>query len=263
VTVIRRGKTGESRSTSGLSAEELRRSIFGNDVNDRDNYQEINSVRKTVPAANDSSCPGERPVPILVIRDLTLEPPGIPRLRNISLELGPGKILGITGVREGGLETLELALTGKAFDGGVRGSITLNGRDITGKGMRAFRRAGGAYLGADRLGNNLAPELPLFESLVIHAFRKFRRGIFLDMRRLNSWCGKIMNKAGIRRSVSDKPASFSGGMLQRILLARELAEEASLVILAEAGSGLDQINRAKLENELRVLANNGLSALLL
>jgi simple sugar transport system ATP-binding protein len=128
--------------------------------------------------------------------------------------------------------------------------------------VRAFRDAGGAYLGADRLGNNLAPGLPLKESLMIHAFRRGRRGIFLDMAYLNSWCRKIMNKAGINRSVSDKATSFSGGMLQRVLLAREFAENASLIVLAEPGSGLDKIKRSKLEDELRVLTGAGAAVLL-
>ena len=217
--------------------------------------------------------------PILEIKDLRIEPPGLPFIRNVNLRLMPGKILGITGVRDGGLETLELAIagfldyTGKGRGhvqgrnrGNIysKGAITLNGCDITGKGARAFRDAGGAYLGADRLGCNLAAELPIYESLIIHVYRRARRflGIFLDTAYLNSWCEKIMDMAGIDRPVSGKPASFSGGMLQRILLAREFAEEASLLVLAEAGSGLDQFNRDALAEELKTHARLGSAALL-
>jgi simple sugar transport system ATP-binding protein len=66
--------------------------------------------------------------------------------------------------------------------------------------------------------------------------------------------------------VSDKTFSFSGGMLQRILLAREFselrsAENAGLIVLAEPGSGLDLINRTKLEEELKTHVRRGAGAL--
>ena len=263
ITVIRRGVTEKPRDTKDLSPEALKDIIF------------LGVKNFAVSAGADASVPavsGEEK-PVLVIKDLRLEQPGLLHIRNINLELGPGKILGITGVRDGGLETLELAVTGlpqnPAHDKGnsarkPEGSITLNGFDITGKGIRAFRDAGGACLGADRLGSNLAPDLPLFESLVIHCFRRARRGfgIFLDMDRLYSWCSKIMNRAGIARPVSDKAVSFSGGMLQRILLAREFAEDASLLVLAEPGSGLDQFNCQKLAGELKSLVYRGAAVLL-
>jgi len=195
--------------------------------------------------------------------------PDLSHIRNINLELFPGMILGITGTRDSGLETLEMAVAGLLNHGGlgnnsgkIEGSIALNGIDITGKGVRAFRKAGGAYLGADRLGGNLAPELALSENLIIHAFRRNRRFVFLDLAALGSWQRKIMKKAGINRPVSDRADSFSGGMIQRILLAREFAEEPSLLVLSEAGSSLDEANLAKLAGELKALSRRGSSVLL-
>jgi simple sugar transport system ATP-binding protein len=217
-------------------------------------------------ASDPAACGAEKTgneQPVLEIKDLTLEPPGLPHIRNVNLRLMPGKILGIAGVRDGGLETLEMAVTG-FLEYADKGSLTLNGHDISGMGVKAFRAAGGAYLGADRLGSNLAVELPLYESLVIHVFKRARRlfGIFLDTAYLNSWCKKIMNRAGIDRYVSDMPASLSGGMLQRVLLAREFAEEASFLVLAEAGSGLDESNRGAIADELNAHADRGAAVLL-
>jgi simple sugar transport system ATP-binding protein len=176
-------------------------------------------------------------------------------------------IMGITGSRDSGYETLEYAVTGflkidKKRAGYSTGSIALNGKDITGKGICSFRSAGGAYLGADRLGCNLAQELPLFESLIVHAYRRETLGVFLNMAYLKAWCGKIMNRAGLTRSAAGAPASFSGGMVQRILLRREFAEDASLLVLTEPGSALDQINRAALADALREYVRAGRAALI-
>ena len=273
ITVIRGGITGEPRNAKELSLDDLGEDIFG--------YRRLEKHRTEVRGhggkkiTTESCCPPSvdslekhrvEENPVLSIRDFTFAPPGLPRVRNVNLTVTSGKILGITGVRDGGLETLELAVTGISRSSGkshaVEGSITLNGHNITGKGVRAFRDAGGVYLGADRLGNNLAFGLPLSESLIIHVCRRARLGVFLDMKRLNSWCRQIMDRAGIARSASDRTFSFSGGMLQRILLAREFAENASLIILAEPGSGLDQANRVKFEEELRSIVSRGAAALI-
>ena len=255
VTIIRCGITQEPRNTAGLSVEELRRAIFGEE-----------NIPSTKANVIKSPCYQSDEKPVLVIKDLHLEPFGLPAIKNINLRLTPGMIMGITGSRDSGYETLEYAVTGllKAQNispGQNNGLIALNGQDITGKGVRSFRNAGGAYLGADRMGSNLAQGLPLFDSLIIHAYLRERFGIFLNMTYLRAWCGKIMNRSGVTRSMADKPASFSGGMIQRILLQREFAEDASLLILTEPGSALDQINRTALAGALREYVNESRAAL--
>ena len=273
ITVIRQGITQNPRNTHDITLNDLKTAIFGgmgNRERSRRRHQGTqspkasgNSPQSLVPDAFGDCVPRSLSSPILIIKNLTLKPPGLPSIKNINLRLMPGKILGITGVRDGGLETLEHAIAGiQRYSGTFDGVITLNGRDITARGARAFRDAGGAYLGADRLGNNLAPGLPLKESLIINVYRKGQGKLFLDMAYINLWCRNIMKKAGIARSVSDKATSFSGGMLQRVLLAREFAENASLIVLAEPGSGLDKAKRSVLEDELRALAGAGTAVLL-
>src|SRR5512145_1759765 len=66
--------------------------------------------------------------------------------------------------------------------------------------------------------------------------------------------------AGESRSSAD---SFSGGTLQRIITAREFAENFNLVIMAEPGWGLDAASRRHLNDRLRRLTESGRSALLL
>ena len=258
VTIMRRGVTDEPRYTGELSVEGLKNLVSGGAKGDSHHLPHFKGDSHLFQ-------------PVLEVKNLKIELPHLPHLRNVNLSLMPGKILGILGVRESGLETLELAVAGlldfpvknRVKDRGkCEGTITLNGRDITGKGVRAFRKAGGAYLGADRLGGNLAPELPLSDNLDIHSFRRARRWIFLDLRALDSWRRKIINRAGITRPLSDRADSFSGGMIQRVLLVREFAEEPSLLVLAGPGSSLDEANFARLTRELRALAGRGASALL-
>jgi simple sugar transport system ATP-binding protein len=270
VTVIRRGKTLGAREAASLSAGELRELIFG--------------ASGTIPAENAGKDAGNPELPhseasgpadaLLLVRDLKVEIPGRPFIRNVSLELKGGQILGVTGVRDSGLETLELALTGflgsrRKFSGkrpaGLSGLVRIKGRDVS--DVRSFREAGGAYLGADRLGVNLAPELPLRESLIIHAWRRSRLGFWgkfglMDKKFLDARCRAVMNRAGVSRSPGNRGNSFSGGMLQRILLSRELEENAPLLVLAEPGWGLDQAGRTRMAGELKACAASGKGILL-
>jgi simple sugar transport system ATP-binding protein len=198
------------------------------------------------------------------VANLSVELKGRPFIRNVSLELFPGMILGIAGVRDSGPETLELAITG--FLRPSAGRVVVNTRDITGGGPRAFRRAGAAYLSADRTGRALAAGLPLRDSIIIHAHRRSLRGLrgkfgLMDKRFLDAWIAGIMEAAQVRGNPAARAESFSGGTLQRIILAREFAEEASLLVLAEPGWGLDRSSRDRLIEELKNRARAGMAVL--
>jgi simple sugar transport system ATP-binding protein len=84
----------------------------------------------------------------------------------------------------------------------------------------------------------------------------------MDQGFLDSWTGKILNHAGVRASPQDPGDSFSGGMLQRLILAREFAEDASLLVIAEPGWGLDGLSRGGLIKALEDYAGAGGGVLL-
>jgi simple sugar transport system ATP-binding protein len=181
----------------------------------------------------------------------------------VDLELAPGRILGIAGVRDSGLETLELAVTGFLRPAG--GTLAVNGQDITGRGPGAFREAGAAYLGAGISGS--APSLSIRDNSILHAHRRSTRGAwgkfaFMDRAYLDSWTAMVLRNARLSRSPRAGMSSFSGGMIQRLILARECAEGASLLVLAEPGWGLDQVSRAALLRELGAYARTGRGILL-
>ncbi|MDR3171051.1 MAG: ATP-binding cassette domain-containing protein [Treponema sp.] len=265
VTVLRKGSTVATRPADSLNGEAVRDLMFGLDE-PTGTPPDLRSERPdTGPQFRE-----QNPNPVLVnavfsIRNLSVELPGRPFVRGIDLELFPGRIMGIAGVRDSGLETLEHAVTG--FLRSSTGSIFLNGRDLTGKGTRAFRESGGAYLSADRTGNALAVSLPLRDSIIIHQHRYSRKGLLgklgiMDRRFLDAHISLVMEQAGVSRSPQARGDSFSGGMLQRIILAREFAENAALLVLAEPGWGLDRLGRDRLAGKLRAYVNEGRSVLL-
>jgi simple sugar transport system ATP-binding protein len=201
----------------------------------------------------------------LFVQGLALEARGRPFIRRVSIDLPPGKIMGIAGVRDSGLETLELGITG--FLAPAAGKIILGGRDIGGKGPRAFRDAGGAYISADRTGTALSPELRLRDNIIIHLHRRARRGFWgapgiMDRGFIGNGIRTIMAEAGVSGNPRDPAAALSGGMQQRIILAREFAEDAAILVLAEPGWGLDQSGRERLYGQLRAEVGKGKGVLL-
>ncbi|MFP3091183.1 ATP-binding cassette domain-containing protein [Treponema sp. TIM-1] len=249
VTVLRKGKTVAVRSSADLDGKSLGNLMFG--------LEETEEKPGDPFLPNPEIPAGANPTALSVCK-LSVELPGRPFIRGVDLEVSPGKILGIAGVRDSGLETLELAIAG--FLRPTGGTVTVNGRDITGQGPGAFRNAGAAYLGAGISGS--APSLSIRDNIILHAHRRSTRGFwgklgFMDRDYLDTWIGMVLSKAHLFRSPGAGMASFSGGMIQRLILARESAEGASLFVLAEPNRGLDQVSRATLIGKLRAYADSG------
>jgi simple sugar transport system ATP-binding protein len=274
VSVIRKGKTVAVRPAASLDSEELGKLMFGIALGETasSGYADFNTnsgssgidVTNNVTSTVTSDRAGTS-VPGLRIRGLAIETHGRPFIRRVDLDLPPGKILGIAGVRDSGLETLELAVTG--FLTPTSGTVFLGGQNITGKGPRGFRDAGGAYICADRTGTAMAPGLRLRDNIIIHAHSRARRGILgwfgiMDMKFLHSWIDRILTICNIHRSPKARADSLSGGMLQRIMLVREFVEDTDVLVLAEPGWGLDRSAREQLNKALRENTKAGKSALI-
>lgn len=253
VTVLRHGILMVSRKSRDLSMEALGSYMFG--AGKTKGMLPVISADKHIVESQDKGIRNRKN--ILRINHLSVEDPEKPFLRGINVTIKSGRIIGFAGVRDSGLETLELSLAG--FLQPKYGDIILNDKKIGGLGPGIFRKTGGAYLSADRTGTAMAYQLPLWDSLIIYAHRRSGRkwlgklGV-MDKDYLNRWADNIMKKAGVLRSPKLPGQAFSGGMIQRIILQRELAENANLFVLSEPSWGLDRHSIEKLIDELRKYA---------
>jgi simple sugar transport system ATP-binding protein len=198
---------------------------------------------------------------------LSVEGSRWPAIRSVSMTLHGGMIYGLAGVRESGAETLMLTLAG--FLRPSAGRVTAGGLTIEG-GPLSFRKNGGVYLG---MGGGFTEvwdkELSIGDNLVIHAHRRFPRRCralsrlgMLDIRALREWTLSLMRGAGIAGPPGAKALTLSGGMLQRLLIARELSENAAFILMSEPGWGLDSSRRGALFRLLRDEADRGKLVLL-
>ena len=218
VTVMRDGRVVERVKTSSTNRRELARMMVGRDVD--------LTVRRS------KSPPG----PVL----LALEGVGLAggreavSLEEINLEVRGGEIVGIAGVAGNGQRELAEVVAGlrPPFSGTVR----IAGKDVTGAGASAARKAGLAYVPEDRLGTGLSPSLSVAENLLLTRPRSF----FMRRREAEEAARQIIERFGVKASGPQAPTrELSGGNAQKVLLARELSEEPKVIVVASPTRGLD------------------------
>ena len=249
VTVLRQGKTQICCKAFELSNEELYRLIFGIESNGF-SAVESSSASPAPPASFQAAVKK----PVIALENFSVDVPGHPLIRGINAAIRQGKIVSFAGVRDSGLETLELALTGFLP---FTGTLEINGTKINGTGknpvkrIRSFRSVGGSYLGQ----RNEGMLLPIRDLLLIHAHRRFQKRGILNRTEINNWIESVMEAAKVPLRKKASAAAFSGGQLQRLLITREMAEGRTLLVLSNPGRGLDFSFRKKLAFLLREKAN--------
>jgi general nucleoside transport system ATP-binding protein len=219
VTVMRDGAVVGSRDIADTSREELARLMVGRDV-------ELTTKRGSRRSTN---------APVLVLEALHLEATARRgRLADVSLEVAPGEIVGIAGVAGNGQGPLAEAAAGLVTPDA--GRVVVNGDDVTGRGPRAARAAGLAYVPDDRLGTGLAPSLTIAENLQLTR----AHGVLLDRDRWTDHARGLMEEFDIRApGPHTATARLSGGNIQKVLLARELASGPSALVVSSPTRGLD------------------------
>lgn len=186
-----------------------------------------------------------------------------PALSGVSFRAEPGTVTGIFGLPGSGIDVLEDLLSGMVeadtgtvsfFHGGEpEGSKTsLSGRSINPRNLRA---AGARFVPSDRAFRGSNPELTVRDILL--AYRKTGRG------EADRFVEKILREEEINVSPARKARTLSGGQLQRLILARELAENPGVLILAEPEWGLDIGSADRFRKRLVSAAASGMTAIVL
>jgi general nucleoside transport system ATP-binding protein len=184
-----------------------------------------------------------RPGPVLLALDgvSTRRGPEHPvALKDVSLSVRGGEILGIVGVSGNGQRELAELIGGtlKASSG----RIEVAGRTVTGAGARRLRRSGVALVPEDRLGTGLLSTLPLTDSMILARVGEapFSRCGILNRGAARRFVAAQIDKFGIRATGPEaRTGTLSGGNLQKALLARELAFEPLVLVAAQPTRGLD------------------------
>ena len=161
-------------------------------------------------------------------------------VHDIDLSVSGGEIVGIAGVSGNGQRELCEAVAGLRC--AVSGSVSLDGRDITGASPRRCREAGLAFVPEERMLHGAVAQFSVSENLMLlnHDSQEFSRWGFLKLPALRERAGRLVKHYDVKTPSIDTPTSaLSGGNIQKLIMARELSAEPAVLLAAQPTRGVD------------------------
>ena len=178
---------------------------------------------------------------VLSLRDIsTLGDRGVPALRDLSLELHGGEVFGIAGVDGNGQKELGEVIAGQRPVSS--GQVLFDGVDITNRGVGAATRLGIGYVTDDRLHEGSVAGSSITDNVALKSIgrRPFSNGFWLNRRAMDEHARRLIAEFDVKTPGPDTAIGMlSGGNIQKLLLARELALDPKLLVCNKPTTGLD------------------------
>ena len=247
-TVLRNGKVVETCITNDFSASELAELMVGS------------TVKNTVKDG------GEQGEVILKIQNLYQDSQDSygTSIKNLSLEIRSGQILGIGGVAGNGQEELMASLSGEQRP--KKGKIFYNGRLINNLNAEERRALGIFSAPEERLGHASCPEMKLSENVLITCANtaKLTKYGLIQKRLTENLTTKIISEFDVRTSgTSALASSLSGGNLQKFVVGRELLQNPKLLIINQPTWGVDAAAARFIRQSIINLAKDGTAVVII
>ena len=224
ITVMRRGKVVGTTTPQETDEQGLATMMVGRDV--------VLAIDKPPATPEDI---------VLQVRDLTVhDERGVVVVRNVSLEVRAGEILGIAGVQGNGQTELVEVLTGLRLP--YSGDVSLAGVAIPFHNPRFLIEHGVAHIPEDRQKHGLVLPYSVADNMVLCSYYKapFSRGVQRRQRPITAQAEALIAEFDVRTPNALTPAShLSGGNQQKVIVARELSREIQLLIANQPTRGLD------------------------
>jgi simple sugar transport system ATP-binding protein len=186
---------------------------------------------------------------------------GRTRLEAFDLAVRGGEIVGLAG-SEGNGQTVLADLLSSLLHA-TAGTVDVCGHAVVCGRAGAFAAAGVAVVPEDRADASI-PELSVAENLAIGALDEVCTGRFVNRSRLRARAERLLAEFEISVPSVDVPfASLSGGNQQRVVLARELSRDPSVLVAAQPTRGLDIRAVEYVARRLRAAAARGIAVLLI
>jgi general nucleoside transport system ATP-binding protein len=183
-------------------------------------------------------------------------------LRNLSMTVRAGEIVGVAGVSGNGQRELGDLILG--LQRPHAGTKLLWGQDASRWSIAMTRDKGVAAIPDDPLALACVPGLTVRENLALGSERRYAAGLGLDWSRLDADMQKSFARMGFPRpNFGARAATLSGGNLQRLVLTRELAHQPKLIVALYPTRGLDARSTIAVRALLRDARDRGAAVLMI
>lgn len=256
VTVLKSGKVVGTVDTKDTDASALAKMMVGREV--------VLSLEKST---------AEIGKPVLEVEGLCARnEEGLPALKSVSFDVKSGEILGVAGVSGNGQTELAEVICG--LRKATAGKVSILGKDVTNAKAREIIDQGLGHIPEDRIGMGLVMDFSLQDNLTIEAFDKapfarkwilpFLGTWILDKKNIKEHSEKLMAEFQVIAPDSNMPTkNLSGGNLQRLILARELAKMPKLLVASQPTRGLDVGATEYIRKRILEQKSKGLATLLI
>lgn len=250
VTVLWDGRTVLSEAAGRLDQAGLVRAMVGDDRIDGVLTQL--GVRGR-PAATDPGASGPQAtegVPIAVLSDVSYRADGVTQIRDASLELRTGEILGIAGVEGNGQRELARLLAGRI--GPTSGAVEIPSEV--------------GFVPQDRSTEGLVPDFDLVENaaLALHRDPEHGSGLRVDWPKVRASAEEMVEAYSIATpSVDATAGGLSGGNQQRLVVSREVHMAGEMLVAENPTRGLDVASAAFVHRRIVSLAEEGKGVVLI
>jgi simple sugar transport system ATP-binding protein len=251
ITVMRRGKIAGTLPGAEATEGALVSLMFGKAVAESPQRR--------------SESPSEEGIPCLKLKGVSTQPEGTGMgLKEVNLTVRPGEIVGIAGVSGNGQRELGDVVLG--IEKCLRGTKCLGGQDATRWSVAKVRQSGTVFIPEDPLGMAAFPWLSVQENMAMADVSRYARqgGLSLDWEAVRSDLQASLKRLGFQIPSFYVPLGIlSGGNIQRMILAREMAHNPKLIIAFYPTRGLDVQSAVAAREVLLASRDSGAGILLI
>lgn len=248
VTVLRDGKVVGTVQTADVTKKDLANMMVGREV----------LMERVRTAAKE----GEVRLSLQTISVVNDDGQNI--LKDINFDVRSGEILGVAGVSGNGQRPLAEAIAG--LQSVSSGSIRLEGSDVTSLSPAKMFDAGLSYIPEERMHDAVIKDFSVAENFILqdHIRKPYSNGIFLNFSHIDERSDSLIKAYNVKTPSRDTPVkSLSGGNIQKVVMARELARQPRVLIAAQPTRGVDIGATEYIHNELLKQRSEGLATLLI
>lgn len=220
VTVLRSGRVVGTVATKDTTQPELARMMVG---------------RETFGVTREAEVRGGQ-VALQLENVAALDNKGLPALKNITLNVHAGEIVGLAGVSGNGQPELAQVLAGTRPV--TLGQVWVMGQDLTHADPARLMAAGVGRIPEDRHAS-VVNGMTVAQNMALEHLEDFINKGMLDHRRIRQHAEKLIKEYQIKASPGDKIRTLSGGNMQKVILARVFERDPKVIVVSQPTRGLD------------------------
>lgn len=248
ITIMRNGRNVGVFNTAEISREEISRLMVGRDV-----ILEINKSK---------SNPGDA---VLHVKELNyVNELGKKILKDVSLTVRSGEILGVAGVEGNGQRELVEIITG--LRKGSAGNVEISGQTINSLTIKQIRDLKTSHIPEDRMTYGVSAEGSIEENLISDRYDKkeFSKSIFLNMSKISELSKSLVSQFRVKCSSPGQSVKMlSGGNIQKVVVAREFTTDPKLLVADQPTRGIDVGATEFIRNKIVEMRDGGTAVLLI